>query len=185
MRSPDSQQGADDLVRLASLIRQRNAAETEITQIIGRPAALGHLGEHVASRIFGIALARSATEKGIDGHFASGPLQGRSVNVKWYAKQEGMLDIARESVPDYYLVLTGPRSPAAPSRGLSRPWVIAAVYLFDARLLSTHLETHAVKVGVATSVREGLWEQAEIYPMPRNAILSVSDEQRHLLGLFA
>jgi hypothetical protein len=83
VRSRHEQPDADDLAGLAALIRQRNAIETEITQITGRPAVLGHLGECVASRVFGIALAHAATEKGIDGHFVSGPLRGSSVNIKW------------------------------------------------------------------------------------------------------
>ena len=35
----------DDLQRLAGLLRARNANEVEITQVIGRPAQLSHIGD--------------------------------------------------------------------------------------------------------------------------------------------
>jgi hypothetical protein len=35
---------------------------------------------------------------------ATGPLRGRSVNIKWYLKREGILDISEMCLLDYYLV---------------------------------------------------------------------------------
>jgi hypothetical protein len=99
-----------ELAEIASLIKQRNAVEQEITALTGRPAAIGHLREYIAAEIFHIALVDSASEKTIDGHFQMGPLIGRSVNIKWYAMQEGLLDITPTLQPDYFLVLAGPRS---------------------------------------------------------------------------
>ena len=49
----------DDLQRLAGLLRARNANEAEITQVIGRPAQLGHIGEYIAGQIFDVALEQS------------------------------------------------------------------------------------------------------------------------------
>jgi len=121
----------DDLESLALLIRQRNEVEVEITRIIGRPAQLGHIGEYVAARVFRIALASSAAEKGHDGQFEDGPLKGRTVNIKWYAKREGILDILSMSLPDFYLVLAGPHEPAGSSKGTSRPWLITSVFQAD------------------------------------------------------
>jgi hypothetical protein len=66
---------------MADLIRRRNAAGQEITALISRPARIGHIGEHIASAIFGIALAESAVNKGFDGRFRSRPLAGRSVRL--------------------------------------------------------------------------------------------------------
>src|SRR5262245_57242332 len=117
----------DQLSCLAELLKRRNALECEITELIARPASIGHLGEFIASRIFNISLQHSASSKGIDGHFSDGTLRGRSVNIKWYAMREGLLDITPDFLPDYYLVLTGPRSPAVTSRGRSRPWSIDGV----------------------------------------------------------
>ena len=102
----------DALINLANLIHNRNKIAEEISLIIDRPAQIGHIGEFIASKIFQITLAESASEKAIDGYFSSGTLQGKSVNIKWYAKRENMLDITPDALPDYYLVMTGPKSPA-------------------------------------------------------------------------
>jgi hypothetical protein len=123
----------EKLEQLAGLIKERNDLEKRITEIINRPAELGHIGEYVASHVFHISLEESAAHKGSDGSFNDGALKGKLVNIKWYARREGLLDITPDSLPDYYLVMTGPRSPAISSRYLTRPWVIDNVYLFEAR----------------------------------------------------
>jgi hypothetical protein len=175
----------DDLKRLGFLIRQRNEVEIEITRIIGRPAQIGHIGEYVAAKVFRIALSASAAEKGHDGRFEEGSQIDRTVNVKWYAKHEGMLDIEPRSLPDFYLVLTGPHELAGSSRGTSRPWLITSVFLFDAPRLVNELALAPVKVGIATSVRKHLWDAAELWPNQRNITLPLTDEQRRMLRLFA
>ena len=48
-------------------------------------------------------------QEGIDGRSANDPLAGKTVNVKWYGKREGVLDINPAGVPDHYLVMTGPK----------------------------------------------------------------------------
>lgn len=176
--------GVDDLARLAELIGARNAVARDIAGLIGRPAQIGHVGEYIASRVFGIALEESAARKGVDGRFAEGPLVDRSVNVKWYAKQGGVLDLTPEALPDFYLVLAGPRSPAGSSRGTVRLWTIQSVHLFESRELVEPLRARGVKMGTATSVARELWEAAEVYPNQRSPWLAVSDEQRRMLRLF-
>ncbi len=175
----------NDLAQLAEFIRKRNSLEREITALIGCSAQIGHIGEYVAARIFHIELEESASRKSIDGHFSDGPLKDRTVNVKWYALREGLLDISARALPDYYLVLTGPRSAALPSRGRSRPWVIESVFLFEAQMLVEELKRSGVAIGVASSVREDLWTKAEIYPVQRNDVLELSEEQRAALALFS
>jgi len=175
----------DELVRLAELVKKRNALECEITELIARPAAIGHIGEYIASRIFHIALEDSASHKGIDGHFSDGPLMSRSVNIKWYAMREGLLDITPEFLPDYYLALVGPRPPAMTSRGRTRPWLIEGVYLFNSGGLAGQLRSRGVKLGVASSVAQSLWEQAEVYPKQRCPDLVLSTEQRQQVMLFS
>jgi len=175
----------EDLRQIADLLRGRNAIDARIAGIIGRPMTTGHLGEWIAAAVFEIELERSAVAKGIDGRFTSGPLSGQTVNLKWYLKREGLLDINTAAELHYYLVLTGPASPALSSRGAVRPWCIAAVYLFDARELLTHLTARGVKVGVASSVRSAQWAAAEIYPQARSHTLRLRPEQRELLQLFA
>ena len=120
----------NELSKLAQLIKQRNQTETEITALIDRPAQIGHTGEYIASKIFNITLQESASFKGSDGFFSTGNLANKSVNIKWYAKLEGILDININSLPDYYLVLAGPAPQKMNSRGEVRPWLINGVYLF-------------------------------------------------------
>lgn len=173
-----------NLALLAELVRRRNALEQEITAIIGRPASIGHLGEYIAAEIFKIQLSESAVNKGSDGVFTEGPLTGKSVNVKWYGLREGLLDITPIFLPDYYLVLTGVKAASLSSRGKSRPWLIDAAYLFDAHSLVAQLTLLGVKLGIASSVRSHIWEEAEIYPQSRSTMLRLTDEQRGQLCLF-
>lgn len=175
----------DSLAQLAELVHKRNVVEQEITALTGRPAAIGHIGEFIASTVFNIALEGSASHKAIDGRFRDGTLNGCTVNVKWFAYQESALDITPAALPDYYLVLTGPKSAATTSRRRVRPWVIEYVYLFHARTLVVGLQQARLKIGDATSVRQELWDKAEIYPASRSDLLSLSETQRAALHLFS
>jgi len=143
----------------------------------------GHLGEYIASRVFSIDLEASASATAIDGRFTAGPLAGKSVNVKWYLKREGMLDLTTSELLDYYLVLTGPPSAAVSSRGQLRAWVISNVYIFDARELRDDLVARVRRVGVASSVRKDAWAAAEAFPQP-HALLPLTDAQKDSLTLF-
>ncbi len=142
------------------------------------------MGEYIAANVFGIKLEESAAQRAIDGQFMDGPLAGRTVNIKWYGKMEGLLDITPNLLPDYYLVMAGPKSGAVSSRGTTRPWLISAVYLFDARRLVEMLNTRGVKIGVATSVAASMWEEAQIYPIQRNNKLILSPDQKKQIELF-
>jgi hypothetical protein len=173
-----------NLEKLAKLIKQKNLSDGEIARIIGRPAERGHSGEYIAAHIFDIELEPLASSKGIDGHFNSGNLKGRSVNIKWYGKLEGLLDITPEYLPDFYLVMTGPRTAAGSSRGMTSTWLISYVFIFEAAGLFRELEHQGRKIGIATSVKRHIWETAEIYPEQKNNLLTLSDRQRELLALF-
>ena len=172
----------DVLERLAALLKQRNAIDRGIAGILDRPALSGHFGEFVASRVFDIELHDSAVRKDSDGRFASGPHAGKTVQVKFYAKREGVLDMSTDVQPHFYIVLTGPWTPAVSSRGTTRPWVIEAAYLFDGPSLVSRL-AGKVKIGVATSVRNAFWDEAEIYPR-NNPAFPLSPAQRDMLALF-
>jgi len=174
----------EQLKALATLIRTRNRVSAEISAIIGRPAQIGHVGEFIASRVFDIRLEESAVAKAIDGYFMAGPLEGRSVNIKWYAKRDNVLDITPDALPDFYLVLAGPKSSATSSRGRTRPWVIEAVYLFETVGLVRKLKERGVKLGVATSVRKEFWAAAEVYPEARNPLLPLTKNQRKAISHF-
>lgn len=45
--------------RMGRLVAIRNAVDEEIAAVAGRPAEKGHLGEWIASRIFGVDLIRA------------------------------------------------------------------------------------------------------------------------------
>ena len=165
---------------LADLVRRKNEADRKIAEVIGRPALQGHFGEYVASRIFDVALHDSATQKGSDGRFAAGPFAGKSVEIKYYPKNEGTLDMKTDRRADFYLVVTGPPKEPASSRGATRPWVIESVCLFDAPALVAKL---TVEIGTATSIRQNLWREAEIYPR-HNPIFPLTEDQRAALALF-
>lgn len=98
----------ESLERLSDFIRIRNLVGKQIANIVDRPAQLGHVGEYIGSKIFNIELSATAVQKAIDGHFSDGPLEGKSVNIKWYPKRENMLGITPDALPDFYLVFTGP-----------------------------------------------------------------------------
>ena len=174
----------EDLEQLAKLIKRKNLSDGEIARIIGRPVERGHAGEYLAAHIFNISLQHSASTKGIDGYFNNGKLKGKTVNIKWYGKLEGLLDILPQYLPDFYLVMTGPKAPAVSSRRMTRPWTIAHVFLFETSKLIKDLATRDVKIGVATSVKSRIWEAAEIYPEQKNDLLIMSDRQKDLIALF-
>lgn len=174
----------DDLSLLADLIKAKNAVDNVIAKRVGRPAQIGHVGEFIAAAIFGIALNNDAAKKDYDGSFISGQLAGCTVNIKWYTKHEGLLDVKEDSSTDYYLVLAGPRSVAGPSRGGVRPWIIESVFLFNAHKLVETLRQRGIKIGIATSVIGELWKAAEVYPAQRSGELILSDEQKAKLALF-
>jgi hypothetical protein len=175
----------NELKQLAELIACRNQLEKEISVIVGRPAALGPLGEYVAARIFPIKIVKSASHQAIDGFFSEGPLAPCSVNVKWYAMRDGILDITPGFLPDYYLVLSGPPPSVTAGLGLrARPWNLASVHLFDAAELVDDLDLRGVRVGPASSVRKELWDAAEIYPRANSSRYHLTYQQCELLSLF-
>lgn len=174
---------AAELEQLAALIRDRNAIDLRLAELLGRPATAGNLGEFIAAAIFDIELAPTGVNPGHDGFFRSGPLAGKTVNVKLYSEDAGGLDIG-PYVADYYLVLTGPKP--VPSLGVrSLPRRIDAAYLFDMEPLRLDLTARGVGIGIATSVRKALWQEAKVYPPRDGARLLLSPRQVELLQLFA
>lgn len=104
--------------------------------------------------------------------------------MKWYSRYESVLDITPNTLPDYYLVLVGPR-PLNTDRELgTRSWSIDAVYLFDAIELYTELKDRGVAIGIASSLHRGLWKAAEIYPNARNTKISLNERQKQALALY-
>ena len=175
-----------NLEQLASLLARRNAIDDEIAALVDRPATRGHVGEWIAREIFGVTLASNAVQKNFDGWFAGGPLVDKTVNVKWYGERAGYLDIKPDGVPDYYLVMTGPKAPATSSRGRTLPWVVTEVFVFDAPALVGRLRVIGRKLGIATYVRQHEWKRARVYPVAApEPPLTLTDTQREALRLFA
>jgi hypothetical protein len=173
-----------DLKTLADLVHEHNRVNGRISAVVGRPPAIGHVGEFIASRIFGIELQLGASAKGIDGHFKGGKLAGKSVNIKWHTKNDGLLDMREDALPDFYLVMTGPKTAAASSGRETGPWVIEYVYLVGAEPLVRELRKRGIEPAEATSVRRADWEMCELYPKPRCPYLTLTEEQKALIGLF-
>jgi len=172
------------LEKLADLLSEMNAIGERISEITQRPATIGHTGEYIAAEIFDIELEELANAKGFDGHFKSGNLAGMTVNIKWYSKLEYMLDINPEALPNFFLVMTGPKGQAVSSRGGIRPWLIDYVFLINAAELMIELNARGVKIGVATSVRKHEWQAAEIYPNKRSMGYRMTDDQMGKLMAF-
>ena len=180
-----------DLTHLADLIRIHNFVNGRISTIIGRPANTGSIGEYIGAEIFDIALATNPVAKAIDGHFRHGDLAGRSVNIKFYSRFGGLLDMASDveegGFPDFYLVLSGPKPTSALTHGTQAPLVIDTVYLLDSRRLLEDLLRRPTPMmpGIATSIRKHHWESARIHPGSDQSPLVLSDQQRTALALLA
>jgi hypothetical protein len=172
----------EDLVRLAKLLAARDELDARIAEVVGRSARPGDVGEFIAARIFDIDLAASATQAGHDGIFRSGPLRGKTVNVKTYGDVLGGLDIGSHPC-DCYLVLAGP--PRGVSVGVRHhPWRITGVYLFETAKLVAALQERGVKIGIATSLRKTDVEAARVFPRSDRSPLPLSPDQVALLQLF-
>ncbi len=167
---------------LADLLRVRNATERALQTVLERPGSIGDIGEVIAQTIFPIALHERRNHPGSDGWFHSGPLEGKTVNVKMYSNGETRLDIKpRPPWPDYYLVLRGAK--AAKQHGI--PWHIEDVFLYDAGVLIPRLQERGTRLTVATSLRQGDRDEARIYPVREGAPLALTAEQIEQIRLFA
>lgn len=173
----------DQLINLSRLVIQRHVIDKQIAALIGRSAEKGHIGEFIAAKTFQIALHRSASNRGKDGDFVSGPLAGRSVNVKFLIG-DSLLDLTPDADFDYYLVLKGPAREAKASRA-PRSLAIEAVYLFDAAETEQELRARQRKVGTASSITREQWQRAMIYPDSNNRVLTVTPTQREMLKFFS
>lgn len=169
------------LGQLAELVIGRAVVDERIAQVIGAPASAGNIGEFVAAEIFDIELAPTKVQFGYDGHFHSGELAGKSVNIKRYSRLQYMLDVHDvDDACDYYLVLTGPRGSGGKG---AFPWHIDRAFLFDASALLQELRERGVKIGIASGVRKAAWE-AQIFPPTDITPLTLKSEQRAALELF-
>ena len=182
----------DDLSTLAALLRQRAGIDQQIAAILGQPVHPGHFGEFVASAIFGVELAPTATQKAHDGMFRSGPLAGATVNVKFRSRHTDLLNIAASADPrdhpDCYLALEGLTRPAGSSRGEHAPLCVAQAYVFESRPLLAALAARGVDAhhqGRSVNPGRASWRAAMVYPEAHYPRLTLTDAQRDALRLFA
>jgi hypothetical protein len=176
----------DALKQLAALVARRNALSTDIARLIRRPAFDGHIAEFIASEVFGIDLHGSAANKSFDGRFNKGDFAAKSVNIKWRGKNDGTLNLSPTAPPpDFYLVLAGATSSPGSSRGADRPWLLEAVYFFEALALGRALRDRGIKIGTASGVAQEAWREAEVFPVNRNKHLQLDDVAREALSWFA
>ena len=167
---------------LADLLRVRNATERALQTVLERPGSIGDIGEVIAQAIFPITLHEKRNHPGSDGWFHSGPLEGKTVNVKMYSNGETRLDIKPNPPwPDYYLVLRGKR--ASKEQGI--PWQIDHVFLYDAAVLIPRLQERGTKLTVTTSLWQSDRDEAQIYPAREGSPFVLTAEQIEQLLLFA
>ncbi|MEU2614518.1 hypothetical protein ABZ570_23480 [Micromonospora sp. NPDC007271] len=145
----------EKLQQLAAPLRARDDLDARIAALTGRSARPGDIGEFIAAQVFDIDLAGIATQAGHDGRFRSGPLAGRTVNVKTYGDAFTGIGISPHPC-DVYLIFSGPRRPLGIVR--HHQWRISAAYLFETRRLLETLNNRGVKIGIATSIRRGIWK---------------------------
>lgn len=174
----------ESVAAVAKLLRQRNEMDGEITRIINRPVAGGHLAAWLANELFEIDLEPAGSTKALDGRFTSGALATKTVNIQWIGERNGHLDAMASGHPDFCLVFTGPKALALTREGVVRALRIDACYLFDARLLSARQLARGANGGTASGVLAAEWEAAEIFPRHNNPLLRVDSEAARLLGLF-
>lgn len=173
-----------DIEKLASFLMERNEIDRKITEVIHRPAEKGHISEWIASKLFPIKLNYNGREKGYDGIFMDGTLEGKKVNVKYYSANQHIIDLNPNVGEDIFLlILTGPYSSVSSSKDQKRPFCISNIYLFNERNLCNSLQGGNVKVGVGSSVRREYWEANEIYP--EDKLGYDLGMKRELLSLFS
>ncbi len=154
--------------QLANLLRERRALEERIAKITGRNADRDDIGRSLASEVFGIAFSGNG-----NGTFASGPLAGKRVGVRWYGPKDSSIDTGGEPV-DYVLIF----------RGGEEAWSIAEVCLFEIAALRERLLGRGTPPGPVVGVRQTDFEDSRIFPSHASHLLPLSAEQRQKLSLF-
>src|SRR5258708_17280287 len=128
-----------DLPRLADLLRARNTVESNIANLLGSGVNLNTVGVYIAATIFGITLLPFTRSSEFTGTFASQPLSGKTVDVQWYPRREGFMNVRAEASPDYYLVFAGPKQESSTARALVNPCLVSSLHLFETQDLPSAL----------------------------------------------
>lgn len=137
-------------------------------------------------------------QPGHDGHFRSGPLVSKTVNVKAYNSFNWTIDfdpLGRHPV-DYYLVLVGLAQSSAEKHPNSyqKPFAIERVFLLSHQIVLEGVAASCEARGVRFvadnspySLRPEYWLPTEIWPALNNPHppLELTTQQRDLLALFS
>lgn len=178
----------EKLKELSSLIKHWNEIEAKISGLIKHPGTIENIGEYIAEQVFSIKLEKSKTQKGYDGRFTKGALKGRKVNIKIARERESYIDWRDDALPEYFLILTGPKRTSRKRAELGRPIRITNVYLFEVDSTRRILLSRGVSLPkgkrVQASVIGELWDKAEVYPHQVCMQLRVSPVQKAMLSLF-
>lgn len=173
-----------ELRQMAGLLRARNAIDDVIATITDRPVNPGHLGEWIAARIF-------------PSNSSSRPLPGPSTAAfdRSCRGRGGEREVVRQArgCAGHDGAFVSRLLPRADRSALGRthltryhPPTHDRVGLpFPAAKLAETIRDTGLKLGIATSVRNALWDAAEVYPEQCNPELPLSPQQRHLLALFS
>lgn len=173
------------LDELADLIRRKNAIDADIAAIVGRPAQMGHVGEHVAAEIFWHC-ARAFSINEVHRRLLRHGSLGGPVSQHQVVRETGGVAGSCAQLPPGLLPSDDrTQGPAMSSRGGVRPWLISHVFLFESTNLYDALDRTGSKIGVATSVRAHLWAEAELFPEQRNPSLPLTSDQRNALLMFS
>ncbi|MEP0814315.1 MAG: hypothetical protein HRF49_06585 [bacterium] len=164
----------NDLFYLADLLEQRHIIEKSISDIIRGPAYKVNVAEYLAIRVFDIQAAGRGHPGGMEGWFASGPLSGRSVKVKAFARNEYYLDIPAAHAPEYYLVFIH-----------GGALLVSTLYLINIGNLLKDLQKRGALIGGATNLPRSFWDDSELFPRQISRELILSPEQHHMLSIFA
>ncbi len=171
--------------QLAEALGALNEIHRTISQLLGRSATSGNICEVIASEILYIQLEKRANHPVFDGTFTRGPLQDKTVNVKWrneVVKTINMKDSNEQ--PDYFLSLVGPRKSHAKETPY-HPFAIEEVCLFETIPLIAFLKKERIKIRHQTRVPAPVWEKARIYPSQEGSPLPLTRTQENLFDIFA
>ena len=194
---PRKRLATEELKQLAPLISQWDMARRSIAALIEESTSIGELGEAIAFSIFDMEPARRG-QPGHDGHFRSGPLATKAINVKTYNSFNWTIDfdpLARHPV-DYYLVLAGlPQSSTKASPGsYQKLFAIERVFLLSHQVVlegvAASYEARGARFVADNnpySLRQEYWLPTEIWPALNNPCppLVLTIQQRELLALFS
>lgn len=72
-----------------------------------------------------------------------------------------------------------------PTQRTIAPLHVDAVYLFESQTLLAELAVRGLQPGIGRSLRRSVWDIAMVFPEAHNPRLTLSQEQREAISMFA